>query len=305
MYDIASLNRHFGLGNKILFTNGPGGLPLAQVRSSEGVAGVALQGAHVTGFKPTGAEQVLFVSRQAVYQPGKAIRGGIPLCWPWFGANPSDPAKPAHGFARTAPWTPAGAWVEMDGRITLQLALHESEATLALWPYPFQLNCNITVGHTLTVALTAVNVGQETITVGGALHTYFKIADIDKVAVEGLNNSTYIDSLDNRTLHQQKGEVRFRGEVDRIYLNPPGELSIWDDRWKRRITLSSSGSRTAVVWNPWLEKARRFSDMVAEEYRQMVCVETANAADDTITLPPGGRHTLAVEIEVSHADGRA
>jgi glucose-6-phosphate 1-epimerase len=102
----------------------------------------------------------------------------------------------------------------------------------------------VTVGRSLTVALTALNVGQETITVGGALHTYFKIADIDKVAIEGLNNSTYIDSLDNRALRQQKGEVRFRGEVDRIYLNPPGELSIRDDRWKRRITLNSAGSRT-------------------------------------------------------------
>lgn len=296
--DLDVLNVQFALPEQLRFAAGLGDLPTVQVTNDHATATIVLQGGHVLAFQPRDTDPVLFVSQESHYTPGKSIRGGIPICWPWFGPHPTDSTQPQHGFVRVAPWSVRGTSATADGATQLRLGLTDSEATLAHWPHPFDLELEITVGHTLTVELIARNTGSETFTCTGALHSYFNVGDVTAIAVEGLDGLAYIDKLDQGQRHVQHGPVTISAETDRIYLDTPPRCTIIDPQLQRRIHLSSAGSRSTVVWNPWIEKAQSMADFADDEYPGMVCVETANAGDDVITVAPGGEHRLRVTIEV-------
>ncbi len=289
-----ALNAQFAMPGRLHFEAGPGGLPHARIAAGDYTAEVALQGGHVVSYGRVGAPPILWVSRQAVYVPGKAIRGGIPVCWPWFGPHPSDPSKPAHGFARVSMWSVAGA--HDDGAaVALTLRLGDDEATRALWPHRFTLELTVSVGEQLALALTTVNSGDETLIVGGALHSYFTVGDVTQASIIGLEGAAYLDQLSGQT-YTQVGPVTIGAEVDRIYSDSADACTIRDPSLGREIRVAKAGSRTTVVWNPWVEKARRLADFADDEYPAMLCVETANAPGDTVTLPPGGSHTLSATI---------
>jgi glucose-6-phosphate 1-epimerase len=295
---IEELNARFAIPGEVAVAAGPGGLPVVTVRNTHATATIALQGATVTGFQPHGPEPVLWVSRQAVYAEDKAIRGGIPLCWPWFGAHPSDPTKPAHGFVRTRPWTLMRTAGASDGATEVRLGLSDDEATRALWPHAFALELVVTVGPALRVRLIARNTGATPFVCGGALHSYFRVGDVTAIAIEGLDGCAYVDQVDERRLKTQHGAVTIVGETDRVYQDITGPCTIEDPVLRRRITVAKDGSRTTVVWNPWQEKARRLADFGDDEYPRMVCVEVANAPGDTATVAPGGEHALETAIGV-------
>lgn len=289
-----ALNGQFGIAGALEFVAGPGGMPHARLRAGDATAEVAVHGGHVLTYSRGEGPPLLWVSRQAIYQAGKAVRGGIPVCWPWFGPHPDDPARPAHGFARTQIWQvlgggsgPAGAW--------LRLGLGDSPATMALWPHPFALELTVTVGPALELALAAHNPGPAPFVYTGALHSYFSVGDVTRVAITGLEGARYLDQLTGATL-TQAGPVTVAGEVDRIYQETTAACVIDDPALGRRITVAKAGSRSTVVWNPWVEKARRLADFGDDEYPEMLCVETANAPGDSVELAPGASHTLRATI---------
>jgi glucose-6-phosphate 1-epimerase len=287
--DLQSLNQRFGQPG-LAFESGPGGLAVATIANHHGEATVALHGGHVLAFQPRGHKPVLWVSRQSRYAAGTPIRGGIPVCWPWFGPHPVDAAKPAHGFARISSWSVIDGTV---GEITrLRLALTDSAATQALWPYPFRLELTVTVGHRFEVDLLVRNPGPEPFTCAGALHSYFAVSDIAGVAVDGLQGCAYLDKAANYERREQTGPIAIAGETDRVYLDTIGDCTISDAGWQRTVRVGKRGSRTTVVWNPWVARARQLADFGDDEYREMICVETANTADDQVTVQPFGEHRL-------------
>jgi D-hexose-6-phosphate mutarotase len=272
---------------------------MAELQNHHATPLVAVQGAHIARFQPRGAEPVLWVSRLSSYAAGKAIRGGIPVCWPWFAQHPTDPTRPFHGFARTAMWQVRGTSVLEGDVVQLRLGLKESDATFALWPHAFDLELVATVGAELRVELIARNPGDAPFIVGGALHSYFQVGDLTRVAIRGLEGCSYIDKVDGGQQKVQEGPITISAETDRIYLDTTAECAIDDPALGRQIRVGKSGSRTTVVWNPWIEKARIMADCGDEEYLNFVCVETTNAVDDVFEVAPGGEHRLVQTIALA------
>lgn len=295
---IQELNSSYGIEGHVSFAADPGGTPMAVIENRHAAAQIALNGADVTHFQPRGQAPVLFLSRQAVFKQGKAIRGGIPICWPWFGPHPTDPTKPQHGFARTSLWRVLGAAANGDGSTEVRLGLREDEVTFGQWEHAFALELIVTVGPELVVALTARNTGETAFSCTAALHTYLALGDVNTIRLLGLDGVTYVDKTDSDQVKTQDGDVTITAETDRVYLDTTGPVTIYDHALGRRIVVSKTGSRSTVVWNPWVERARALSDFGDDEYLRMVCVETANAVNDVVTIQPNAEHRLACHIAI-------
>ena len=305
-YDVKQLNRDFGVPGRIAFRDGPCGEPIAVLVEEHGACEVSFYGAHVLSYRPTGHSPVLWMSGSLPnVQPGKAIRGGIPVCWPWFGPSPDGAGRPAHGFARVSRWNLLKT--DYDSYSTsITLLLEDSSETLALWPHKFRLECEISVGANLKVSLTTTNTGDAPFTMTEALHTYFRIKDIREVSVSGLDGVKYVDKAPGGSDAEQSGEIAFSGETDRVYTGTDAECEIDDAGIHRKIKLVKEGSLSTVVWNPWSDKAARMADMDPADYLRFVCVETANALDDAVTVAPGAtsKMTAAISSEMFDANGK-
>jgi glucose-6-phosphate 1-epimerase len=303
--DLERLNAEFGLHDELRFDSGPGALPEAVVTNEHAMATISLQGGQVLSWRPREAQPVLWVSKCRYAAPSKAIRGGIPVCWPWFGPHPSDPAKSAHGIARTAAWrvvSTVSGDREREGATHVVLALDPSDALLAQFPHEFELQIDIGIGRALDVRLSTRNVGSEPFVITQALHSYFAVSDVRDITVEGLDRRFYIDQLDPRARRQQLGDVRISAETDRVYLDTADSCVIRDPGIERSIRISKSGSRSTVVWNPWIEKSKRMADFGDDEWPELLCIETANAADDRVEIAPGATHILSARIEIGRID---
>ena len=285
---------------------------MALVRGAGAEATIDLQGATVTHFRPAGEDPVLWLSTRAVYAPGRAIRGGIPICWPWFGPHPDDPGKPDHGFARNRRWSVLGAAIAEDGATVIRLGLWDDEVTRDLWPHSFALELEVAVGVALRVSLIARNTGSAPFTCTGALHSYLAVGDVTRIAIHGLEGCAYVDKVDGGAEKVQQGAVTIVGETDRVYRDTVATCTIDDPVLGRRIAVAKRGSRSTVIWNPWQEKARRLTDFDDDAYPRMLCVEagyprTGVALDDTITIAPGAEHhletTIGVERHAPHQEG--
>ncbi len=302
-YQIEALNAQFALPEQLWFQAGENGLPKVQIDNKLASAEIYLQGGHITAFQPRGNKPVLWMSPLAQFQRNKAIRGGVPIIWPWFGPHAIDKHKPQHGFARTTEWQVNATKALPDSSTQLQLKMHDTPATQALWPHAFELNLSITVGAELKIELTSRNTGEQTITIGGALHSYFAVGDIGQIHIDGLLGHNYIDQLDSNRIKRQHEAIHIRQEVDRIYFDTEdtcteGICAIFDAKLLRQIYIKRTGSHSTVIWNPWENKAKAMADFPHNGYRQMVCSETANAVDDVRHLAPGETHTLSQIIGV-------
>jgi len=291
-----ALNRQFAISDHVSFRAGPGGLAVADVANEHGTAAVALSGGHVLSFQPSGHEPVLWLSRQSRFEVGTSIRGGIPVCWPWFAAHPDDPKKPFHGFARTSLWSIMDTRPVEGGATQVRLGLRDSDASRDLWPHSFELENVVTVGPELRVELVARNTGDAPWTCTAALHSYFRVSDVTQVTIHGLEGRYYVEGTPERQL--QSGPVTIDREVDRVYLDTTETCTIQDPGMGRRIHVAKAGSRSTVVWNPWIDKAGRLEDFPDDEYPHMVCVETANTRHDAVTVHPGAEHRLCARISV-------
>ncbi len=271
----------------------PAGFSYIEVQNSSAFAKVALQGGHLFQYKEKGKSPLLWLSEKSHFETGKAIRGGIPLCWPWFGAHPEDDTLPQHGFARTALFEFVSSDEPDENTSEIILKLTSSDKTFALWPYQFELLVQITVGRELRIALTSRNCGTEPFSISSALHSYFAVSDISQVSVQGLERRAYWDKLTGETSIQQ-GLLRVNEEVDRVYQNTGNTLLLVDK--ERTIQIVSKGSASAVVWNPWKEKTKGMADMEEAGYKRMLCVETANVLDDAQRVEPGAEHRLELVV---------
>ncbi|MBI5329303.1 MAG: D-hexose-6-phosphate mutarotase [Betaproteobacteria bacterium] len=289
----AQLNAQFGIAGQLVFEEGQGGLTFARIDNAQGEAVLCLQGAHLVSWRPKDqAEPVVWVSDLAKYAPGKSIRGGAPVCWPWFGAHKTESGFPGHGYARTVPWAVTGSAVLADGATEITLTLIENDQARAQWPHNTRVELRAVVGAKLTLSLTTTNQGDAPVEIGEALHTYLRIGDIGEIAITGLEGCTYLDKVDGGQRKTQAGAVTCTGEVDRVYVNTTAACVIEDARLKRNVLIEKTGSAATVVWTPWTEKADKMGDFGPDGWRRMVCVESANAADNVVTVAPGQSHTL-------------
>ena len=297
MSTVADLNERFGIAGHISFTE-TDGMVVAEIDNLHAKASICLQGAHLMHWTPQGEADVIWMSPAATLAPGKSIRGGAPVCWPWFGPHATRSDLPGHGFARTVMWEVIGTKKLADNGTWIALRLVPTDKTREQWPHPSEVVLQIAVGKTLDMDLGTLNTGNEPITVGDALHTYFAISDIGEVLVHGLENTTYIDKVDAGERKKQEGPITIEQEVDRIYLETSAECVIEDPGWQRRIHIQKMGSHSTVVWNPWIEKADKMGDLGINGYRKMLCVESTNAADDIVTIAPHSEHHLWVRYSL-------
>ncbi len=299
MQTLAELNAYFAIEGVLRFELHESGLIVGNVTypdrddrgasSRRGEGQFFLHGAHVSHFRPShAAENVLFMSSESLFANDKAIRGGIPICFPWFGPS-TNPGEPAHGWARLANWQVSSTSSTNDSvTITLELA------------HPlFQLRYQIQFGRGLTAELTATNLSAHEVTHEVALHTYFAVGDIHAVSVQGdLEGLSFLDQLTGNIHAASHEAIRFNEETDRVYQGIAKQIQIVDNSWKRRIQISSSGSHSTVVWNPWIAKSQRMPDFGDNEYTKMVCIETANVKDQRVVLSPKCTSTISVTIEL-------
>jgi len=260
---------------------------------------ISLQGAHVLSWKRVNEDEVIWLSSDAEYKLGKPVRGGIPICWPWFGAHESDSSFPSHGFARNVFWKVIDTKMITadETEITFRLTTDElDEKYKNIWPQPTVVEYKLSIGERLTMELTTFNKSDQTISIGQALHTYFNIDDIDNTKVYGLDGKIYLDKTEGFISKTQDGPIGINSEVDRIYLDTEDDITIDDQT--RQITIKKQGSRSTVVWNPWKEVAKKMGDLDDEGYRKMLCVESANVAKDVVNIKPNESHSLFVSYNI-------
>ena len=297
---VEDLNTCFSLEGRLEFITGEGGFAMARISSQHANALVSTYGGQVLSFTPSHADQdMLFVSDNAYFAPGKAIKGGAPICWPWFGPDPEGLGRANHGIARNRQWEVRNTALLSDGAVEIVLGFSSDANTLDVWPHVFDLEIRITIGSDLEISLMTRNRGDEDFSITQALHTYFNVGDIEDVALRGLAGTVFIDSLADNTIKGQHGVLTIDREVDRVYLGVEKDLEIIDPSLSRVITIKASGSNSAVIWNPWIDKAAAMGDMADDEYTRMVCVETGNLASDEAIVPAGGETRLAARYGVT------
>jgi len=294
---IDELNERFAIAGIAEIVAGLGGLAAVRIASAAVEAEVYLHGGHVTSWRPAGTGDVIFLSRQSKFEAGKAIRGGIPICFPWFGAKGDDAKAPQHGFARTSEWELVS--IAQDGEaVVVTLALESSDATRALWPYEFRAEYRIVVGAELRLELAVTNSGGVSFRFEEALHTYFHVGDVAQMRVAGLDGVAYLDKRDGGREKRQVGDVAMTAITDNVYLATASALTIEDPVLKRRIAVEKRNSLTTVVWNPWSDGAKALADMGDDEWRKFVCVEACDTGDAAVELAPGQEHTMSAVIHL-------
>lgn len=297
--NIEQLNADYGIADMVKFVEGKGGFPMIEISNEQASATISVYGGQVLSFKPANqTEDVMFVSSQAYYQPGKAIKGGTPICFPWFGPDPDDQGRSSHGFVRNRLWQMRDVISTQDGATQVTMGLVDTPETRDIWNYSFDFSVVITVGEVLTIELITHNTGTDSFNITQALHTYFKVGDIDQVTVLGLADKEYLDKVDSGKQKTQNGEVTFSGECDRIYLDVPAELAVEDRALNRKITVKATNSNTAIVWNPAADISAKMADLGDLDYKSFVCVETANAANEIIEVAAGERYHMAANYSV-------
>jgi D-hexose-6-phosphate mutarotase len=297
MQTLDALKKNFATtSDRVRFETGQGGLIRAVLSSPTSEAHVYLHGAHVTHFARPGQPPLLFLSNKSLFQRDKAIRGGIPICFPWFGPRGGHPDSPMHGFARLSEWTVESADTTGNAA-SITLGLRDSDDTRKLWPHPFAARYTVTAGETLALELAVTNTGKSEFPFEEALHTYFGVADIKNVTVEGLSGVDYIDKTDAMATKTQGGKpIRIVEETDRVYLNTTSACTLVDPGLRRRITVAKENSDATVVWNPWIAKARSMADFGDDEWPKMLCIETCNVGVTAVTLAAGATHVMRATL---------
>jgi glucose-6-phosphate 1-epimerase len=267
-------------------------------------ATILLQGAQIIEFAPAQHNflNALWLSPSASFKAGESVRGGIPVCWPWFGAADKNPDSVrdnilhpvSHGFARSRIWQ-LKQIKESCHQVEILLRLSSDKASHEYWPYDFELEAKFILGKTLTLLLTTHNTDYRTVNLSQALHTYLPTADINCTHITGTNNTRYIDAMDQWKPKIQQGNIHFNTETDRLYIfNQSPTLQAVTPL--HRLTLHQINSRSAVIWNPWTEKSKRLSQFNATDFKTMFCIETANVLEDSVTLAPNTSHQVGMKL---------
>ncbi len=296
--DIHRLNDRFCLPRALSFHPGPEGMTTAVLNNRFGTAEITLAGASIMSYRPHGGRETLWTSPTAAYELSNAMRGGIPICWPWFADHPEEPERyNMHGFARGMLFAVRSTQALADGSTELILAIQDTPETRAIWPYAFEFLVTIRLGPSLSVLCTAKNTGRESFTYTGALHPYFAVSNVHDLTLRGLEGTEFLDKYADFSRKAQTGPVTFPSWIDAVFLNTTTDMTLDDPGFRRTLHLRKTGSRTSVVWNPERDDAT-MPDVGAGQHPFFVCVESANAANDVVSVKPGEEAQLGMEIEV-------
>jgi D-hexose-6-phosphate mutarotase len=284
--------RKFEISDRVTLARGTGGLAKINVQTGRTTAEIYLHGAHVTGFQKNGEPPLLFLSRASVFAAGRPIRGGVPICFPWFGPREGGPA---HGFVRILPWDLAKTSAAPDGTVTIRLRLPKNSVTPE-WS-ALRAELVVTIADQLTMELIATNESADkSLEVENCLHTYFQVGDIGAVSIIGLQNMPFDDfaagAAGARKL-ETDSVLRITKETNRVYPNTTGAVEIRDENLKRAIRVEKSNSHSTVVWNPWTTQ-KLPDDFDPAEHKIMVCVESGNVKQNKLSLAPGATTSLKV-----------
>jgi glucose-6-phosphate 1-epimerase len=295
---VAELDRRFGIPGVARVCEGNAAMPRVRMTSSVVEGEMYLHGAHVTSWKPAGAEEVLFLSTKSRWEEGQAIRGGIPICFPWFRAKVNDPQAPAHGFVRTKAWQ-LESIVENGSGVAVSMFTESDEHTQRWWPGEFRLVHRATFGSELSLELVCTNTGTTPLRFEEALHTYNRVADVQAVRLQGLDTVRFLDNTDSNREKAQGGDVAIVSQTDNAYLNTRNAVDLLDPHMGRRIRLRKGNSLTTVVWNPWREGAKGMRDLGDGEWTQFLCAEASNILDCAVNLAPGQEHRMTAVLSVA------
>jgi glucose-6-phosphate 1-epimerase len=296
---IDDLNRRFGIAGVARVISGNGGLTKIRVTTHAAAAEIYLQGSQVMSWKPDGAEEVIFVSEKSLWENGQAIRGGVPICFPWFRAKADNPQAPKHGFVRMREWQLNSIAAEEDGPVTVNCSTQSDDSTLRWWPHEFCLEHRVTVDSTLTMELIVTNIGPSPLRFEEALHTYFRVGTVQGVRVRGLDKVAYLDNNDNNREKLQSGDVMIVSPTDYAFINSNSALELMDSAFERTIRTEKKNSNTTVVWNPWQQGAAAMADFGDDEWQHMTCVEASNILGNAVTLQPGEQHAMRATLSMA------
>jgi len=291
------LDRRFGIPGVAAVSEGNGALPRVQIKGASAEGEIYLHGAQVTSWKPTGYEEVLFKSTASGWQEGQAIRGGIPICFPWFRGKLNDPKAPAHGFVRTKSWQ-LDSIVENHAGVTVSMSTESDEGTRYWWPAEFRLVHRVVFGTDLTLRLICANTGTTPLRFEEALHSYNRVADVASVRLRGLDSAHFLDNTDSNREKTQSGDLAIAAQTDSAYLTT-SDVDLLDGLMGRRLRLRKSNSLNTVVWNPWREGAKVLRDLGDGEWKQFVCVEASNILASAVDLAPGQEHEMTAVLSVA------
>lgn len=276
----------------VTFLDGRGELPMLEITTPWSTAEIYLHGAHVTHYKRHNEPPLLFLSQCSRFEKDAPIRGGIPIIFPWFGKPADKPGQ--HGLVRQRDWALKSIQSPADGSVTIRLALPDLPE---LAGGQIAVEYVVEINECLTAELIVTNQTAEPFTFENCLHTYFAVGDINAVTVTGLKGTEYLNQPTGFTRHtDSENAIRVAAEVDRAYLNTTDTTEIHDTALRRIIRVEKEGSRSTVVWNPWIAKSKAMPDFGDEEYKEMICVESGNVAENKITLPPGEASRLKVKL---------
>lgn len=295
---IGELNLRFGIPGIAQVVAGNGGLPKIRITTQAASAEIYLHGAQVTSWIPHGFDEVIFVSGSSHWQAGRAIRGGIPICFPWFRAKSDDPKAPAHGVVRAQEWRLDSITVDSEGAVAVVCSKGSDEDTRRLWPHEFRLVHRISVAKTLQLELIVTNTGTAPFQCEEALHTYFRVGQVASVRVHGLEGVSYLDNTDANRERIQSGVVVLTKTTDNAYLNTRGTAEVVDPVLHRTLGTAKKNSDTTIVWNPWQQGAASLADLGNDEWSQMICVEASNILGAAISVAPGAEHSMVSTLSV-------
>lgn len=294
---VKELNSKYAIEGCLSFVESKGGMAIAMLSNDHSFAQVSLYGAHVLTFEPAEQDDVLMMSNKSYFEKGKPMRGGIPLCFPWFGPHATDKALPPHGFARLMDWNVKATAQQPDGATCLVLSLTDNEQTRAMWPHAFECDLTIVAGKTLDMSWSVKNTGSEAFEIASAMHTYFATNDVTQINIKGLEGVTYLDATQQLApVTEGTAPVVIDREVNRCYMDTTATCEITDPSMDRTIRVAKTGSQSTVVWNPWKEVAKTIADLEDNEYQGFVCLETANVHRNKVTVAPGAEHAMSLSI---------
>ena len=279
------------------------GFPVIEVNSRRAQASISLYGGQLLSYKPHKQPQdLIWLSDRACFKKGKAIRGGIPVCWPWFANNELYDNQPAHGFARNSFWQPVDITALENGNVAIKLAMNKEEGyqhyKKVASGFKAELSIIYTIGDNLSVDLISVNQGAENLYISQALHSYFNISHINQINITGLETTDYIDKLNNNSINTQNDVILISGETDRVYQGTMSDIWLNDQGFKRRLRICKQNSNSTVIWNPGPQNSVSMTDLSDTAWLNMICVEVANVGKHVVEIPPGDRHQLSMKIDV-------
>jgi glucose-6-phosphate 1-epimerase len=296
MKDIDELDELFSIEGELGFAELENDLIFLTVSNKYADADICLYGGHVTSFKPRNSMEILWMSPDSSFEVGKPIRGGIPICFPWFGPHKTDQEMPQHGFARLMYWDVLETATLPSGETMIRLQLCSSEETKTYWSHDFCAELNMVVGTTLKVALKVTNTSKVPFEYTCALHSYFYLSAIENIDITGLEGKTYFNQNTGENGVQEESSLQIKEPLTHHYLNTETPVVIEDSIFSRRIKVDKSGSKVTTVWNPGEETCAKIGDLPDDAWETFVCVEATNAFDYPVKLAPGESHETAAII---------